>query len=189
MRKDTSVQEKLKNLHWRKNQWGRKNDRNPNVPSFEDLRQQGTSIVTKNHQQQQRDCTHMFTKSAGRTKKKKRTRHSKQRLLQESSPDRNHPWKKRNDSRLRRIYAHVEQERPQSWIKEQFGNRKNLVRLAHRMDQSLRQEKLLSTSEIWTCLWHSVYWKIHLPCSRWKNEAKNMGIPTNGRKDNHPHKP
>ena len=121
--------------------------------------------------------------------RKKRTRHSKQRLLQESSPDRNHSWKKRNDSRLRRIYAHDEQGQPQSWIKEQFGNRKNLVRLAHRMDQSLRHEKLLSTSEIWTCLWQSVYWKIHLPCSRWKNEAKNMGIPTNGRKDNHPHKP
>ena len=56
-----------------KNQWGRKNDRNPNAPSYEDLHQQGTSIVTKNHQQQQRDCTNMFKKFAGRTKKKKDT--------------------------------------------------------------------------------------------------------------------
>ena len=53
-----------------KNQWGRKNDRNPNAPSHEDLHQQGTSSVTKNHQQQ-RDCTNMFTKIRGTYQEKK----------------------------------------------------------------------------------------------------------------------
>ena len=30
-------------------------------------------------------------------------------------------------------------------------------------------------------------WKIHQPYSRWKKYAKNIGMPTNGRKDNRPH--
>ena len=79
-RKDTSVQEKQKNLHW------------VNISVDERMIAIRTPLLmricinkgpalTKNHQQQQRDCTNMFTKSAGRTKKKKRTRHSKQRLL------------------------------------------------------------------------------------------------------------
>ena len=46
---------------------------------------------------------------------------------------------------LRRTYACDEQE-PLMKKKKQVGNRKSLVRLLNRMDQSRRQKNLLSTS-------------------------------------------
>ena len=57
----------------------------------------------------------------------------------------------------------------------QFGKRNNLVRLSRRVGQLLRQKKLLSLSETWSCLLPSNYWKNYLPSSHQENSAKNNG--------------
>ena len=55
-------------------------------------------------------------------------------------------------------------------------------RLLRRMDQTLRQNELLSTSEMWTSLIPSIFWKTHQPCSRQENFAKTNRSSLDGRK-------
>ena len=71
----------------------------------------GLDIVKKNYELQDGDCTHIFTKSAGRTKKTW-IRYPKRRLLQDLIFLSGISMKKESFCRLVHLCAYDEQERP-----------------------------------------------------------------------------
>ena len=104
----------------------------------------GLNILKNKHEQQRGNCTNIFNTSAGRTKKTRIPSLKKKYCSGVISQTRN------VKSRLKRIHAYCEQQRLLK-SKTQVGKRKNVGRFSGRMEQLLRQKKVLSMFEIWTC--------------------------------------
>ena len=121
----------------------------------------GLDTVKKNHAFQHGHCTKVITRSAGRTKKTRR-RSSKQICIQELTLGEESVIKKENSWSTQAHSMHIMSD-SDLCPKEQDTFRKSkesfTIVTAHGSIKTT-EEKLLSTSEIWTCLAPSNYWKI-----------------------------
>ena len=146
----------------------------------------GLSIVKKNHELQQVDCTNMCTTSAGRYQENKDTCFKTKIVTGAFS------WTgtSHEERRVEKIDSGASMHmmcKSDLIHEETMWKSKSSVRLLQQLDQSQRQKKPLSASEMWRCQFQLKYWKIHQLYFRSENYAKGMGIPTNAREDNHLH--
>ena len=174
MRKDTSEQEKQKDLHW----WSISGDERMLTHLFVRIcSNSGLNTVKNRHELQHAWRSHKHGSQIRWT-----YRENKDTFLMTETVTR---------ARSGTRFSHEEREftvDPGASLHIMTNNdliheEKETIRKS--TDQSLRQKKLMSTSEIWTCLSQSNYLKIQQQYSRQGNYAKNIGIPTNEKRQIH----